>query len=101
MSSKKAKWKESFQKARSLSQTSISFNSSRKTSIIEEETSAKELEEYLQSLKNKSGIKALWSGVSFDKTVRSEEDKTPDISISSGEEDEPGSRLLFVILNSK
>ena len=95
MSSKKAKWKESFQKARSLSQTSISFNSSRKTSIIEEETSAKELEEYLQSLKNKSGIKALWSGVSFDKTVRSEEDKTPDISISSGEEDEPG-RQAFV-----
>lgn len=89
MSSKKGKWKDSAQKARRLSQTSSS-NLTRKESLIEEETSAKELEEYLETLKKKSGIRSLWRGNSFDRVVRDEEDKTPDISISSMEEEEFG-----------
>lgn len=92
MSSKKGKWKDSAQKARRLSQTSSS-NLTRKESLIEEETSAKELEEYLDTLKKKSGIRSLWRGNSFDRVVRDEEDKTPDISISSMEEEELDERL--------
>ena len=88
MSSKKGKWKDSAQQARRLSQTSSS-NSTRKGSLIEEETSAKELEEYLETLKKKSGIRSLWRGNSFDRVVR-DEDKTPDISISSMEDEELG-----------
>ena len=89
MSSKKGKWKDSAQQARRLSQTSSS-NLTRKGSLIEEETSAKELEEYLATLKKKSGIRSLWRGNSFDRVVRDEEDKTPDISISSMEDEELG-----------
>ena len=89
MSSKKGKWKDSAQQARRLSQTSSS-NLPRKGSLIEEETSAKELEEYLETLKKKSGIRSLWRGNSFDKVVRDDEDKTPDISISSMEDEELG-----------
>ena len=87
MSLKRAKWKDSAQKARRVSQSS-SAHSTRKSSIIGEETSAKELEEYLEALKKRSGIKSLWTGQSFDRIVRDEEDKTPDISISSTEDDE-------------
>lgn len=87
MSSKKAKWKNSVQKARRVSQSS-SAHSTRKSSIIEEETAANELEEYLETLKKKSGIKSLWRGDSFDRVVRDEEDKTPDISISSTDDHE-------------
>lgn len=89
MSSKRAKWKDSAHKARRVSQSS-SAHSTRKSSIIGEETSAKELEEYLETLKKKSGIKSLWTGESFDRVVRDEEDKTPDISISSMEDDKLG-----------
>ena len=85
MASQKGKWKDSLQKARRLSQGSPTY--SRKTSLIEEETSTKELEEYLETLKKKSGIKSLWTGQSFDKVVRDDEDKTPDISIFSMEDD--------------
>ena len=87
MSLKREKWKDSAQKARRVSQSS-SAHSTRKSSIIGEETSAKELEEYLEALKKRSGIKSLWTGQSFDRIVRDEEDKTPDISISSTEDDE-------------
>ena len=89
MSSKKGKWKDSAQQARRLSQTSSS-NLTRKGSLIEEETSAKELEEYLETLKKKSGIRSLWRGNSFDRVVCDDEDKTPDISISSMEDEELG-----------
>ena len=85
MSSKKAKWKNSVEKARRES-----LGSSRKSSVIGEETTANELEEYLETLKKKSGIKSLWTGGSFDRIVRDEEDKTPDISISSVEDEEFG-----------
>ena len=85
MSSKKTKWKNSVEKARRVSQ-----GSSRKGSVIGEETAANELEEYLETLKKKSGIKSLWRGDSFDRIVRDEEDKTPDISISSVEDEEFG-----------
>ena len=60
-----------------------SLTDSRKGSVLGEETSANELAEYLETLKKKSGIKSLWKGESFDRVVRDEEDKTPDISISS------------------
>lgn len=60
-----------------------SLTDSRKSSVLGEETSANELAEYLETLKKKSGIKSLWKGESFDRVVRDEEDKTPDISISS------------------
>lgn len=60
-----------------------SLTDSRKSSVLGEETSANELAEYLETLKKKSGIKSLWKGKSFDRVVRDEEDKTPDISISS------------------
>lgn len=79
----KLKWKQSFQKAKSLSQNSL--NVSRKASLLEDETSDQELQEYLESLKRKSGIRRLWSGDNFSKTVRDDEDKTPDISISSSD----------------
>lgn len=87
MSSKKSKWKNSVQKARRVSQSS-SAHSTRKSSIIGEETTANELEEYLETLKKKSGVKSLWRGDSFDRVVRDEEDKTPDISISSTDDHE-------------
>ena len=89
MASKKQKWKGSVEKARRMSREPPT-NSSRKSSVIEEETSANELAEYLETLKKKSGIKSLWRGQSFDRVVRDEEDKTPDISISSIEDDELG-----------
>lgn len=60
-----------------------SLTDSRKSSVLGEETSANELAEYLETLKKKSGIKSIWKGESFDRVVRDEEDKTPDISISS------------------
>ena len=60
-----------------------SLTDSRKSSVLGEETSANELAEYLETLKKKSGIKSLWKGESFGRVVRDEEDKTPDISISS------------------
>ena len=60
-----------------------SLTDSRKSSVLGEETSANELAEYLETLKKKSGIKSLWKGESFDRVVRDEEDKTPDISLSS------------------
>ena len=60
-----------------------SLTDSRKSSVLGEETSANELAEYLETLKKKSGIKSLWKGESFDRVVRDEEDKTPDISIST------------------
>ena len=60
-----------------------SLTDSRKSSVLGEETSANELAEYLETLKKKSAIKSLWKGESFDRVVRDEEDKTPDISISS------------------
>jgi len=60
-----------------------SLTDSRKSSVLGDETSANELAEYLETLKKKSGIKSLWKGESFDRVVRDEEDKTPDISISS------------------
>lgn len=94
MSSKKAKWKNSVEKARRVSQGS-SAHSTRKSSIIGEETGANELEEYLETLKKKSGIKSLWRGDSFDRIVRDEEDKTPDISISSIEDEELGKMSEF------
>lgn len=65
----------------------------RKGSVIGEETSTKELEEYLETLKKKSGIKSLWKGDNFDKIVRDDEDKTPDISISSVGDDEYDEKL--------
>ena len=77
----KGKWKDSAQQARQLSQTSSS-NLTRNESLIGEETSAKELEEYLWTLKKKSGIRSLWRGNSFDRVVSDEEDKTSEISIS-------------------
>lgn len=89
MASKKQKWKGSVEKVRRMSRESLT-NSSRKGSVIAEETSANELAEYLETLKKKSGIKSLWRGQSFDRVVRDEEDKTPDISISSIEDDELG-----------
>ena len=60
-----------------------SLTDSLKGSVLGEETSANELAEYLETLKKKSGVKSLWKGESFDRVVRDEEDKTPDISISS------------------
>ena len=89
MASKKQKWKGSVEKARRMSRESPT-NSSRKSSVIGEETSANELAEYLETLKRKSGIKSLWKGESFERVVRDDEDKTPDISISSVEDDELG-----------
>ena len=99
MASRKQQWKDSVEKARRLSVESPA----RKGSVIGEETSTKELEEYLETLKKKSGIKSLWKGDNFDKFVRGDEDKTPDISISSVGDDEycefksyPG---LFLVLS--
>ena len=71
-----------------------SLTDSRKSSVLGEETSANELAEYLETLKKKSGIKSLWKGESFDRVVRDEEDKTPDISISSMD-DEIGEPLWY------
>lgn len=93
MASKGQKWKGSVEKARRMSRESPT--DSRKGSVIGEDTSARELAEYLETLKKKSGIKSLWKGESFDRVVRDEEDKTPDISISSVEDDELGKRELY------
>ncbi|XP_068676727.1 uncharacterized protein C19orf44-like [Montipora foliosa] len=87
MASTKHQWKGSVEKARRQSRE-LPTNLSPKGSVIGEETSAKELAEYLETLKKKSGIKSLWRGESFDRAVRDDEDKTPDISISSIDEDE-------------
>ncbi|CAB3980332.1 Hypothetical predicted protein [Paramuricea clavata] len=79
--STKAKWKESFQKARSFSQTS-STSVTRKTSLLEEgdlSFSDDELEQYLGTIKKKSGLNRLWTGNTFDRVI----DRTPDVSISS------------------
>lgn len=99
MASRKQQWKDSVEKARRLSVESPA----RKGSVIGEETSTKELEEYLETLKKKSGIKSLWKGDSFDKFVRDDEDKTPDISISSVGDDEYGEFKsypgLFLVLS--
>ena len=84
LSSTGQKWRESFQKSKSQNSSKVS----RKSSLLEDETSDQELQEYLESLKKKSGVKRLWSGGSFDKAVLDEEDKTPDISISSSDNDE-------------
>ena len=46
--------------------------------------------EIFRDIKEKSGIRSLWRGNSFDRVVRDEEDKTPDISISSMEDEELG-----------
>ena len=56
--------------------------------MIGEETSAKELKECLEKLKKK--IRSLQSENSFDRVVHDDEDKTPDISISSMEDEELG-----------
>ena len=99
MASRKQQWKDSVEKARRLSVESPA----RKGSVIGEETSTKELEEYLETLKKKSGIKSLWKGDNFDKFVRDDEDKTPDISISSVGDDEYGEFKsypgLFLVLS--
>lgn len=86
--SKKSKWKESFHKAQSLSQTSLasSLDLRRTSSVMDEETTDQELQEYLRALKEKSGLKNLWTGDKFLKAVRDEEDKTPDISITTDED---------------
>jgi hypothetical protein len=79
--SSKAKWKESFQKARSFSQTS-STSVTRKTSLLEEgdlSFSDDELEQYLGTIKKKSGLNRLWTGNTFGRVI----DRTPDVSISS------------------
>ena len=89
MASRKHQWKGSVEKARRQSRE-LPTNSSPKGSLIGEETTAKELAEYLETLKKKSGIKSLWQGESFDRAVRDDEDKTPDISISSMDEAEFG-----------
>lgn len=89
--SKKSKWKESFQKARSISQTSLGSSNSfvmdlpRTSSVMNEETTDQELNDYIRAIKQKSGLKNLWSGDKFLKAVRDEEEKTPDISISREE----------------
>ena len=100
MASTKHQWKGSVEKARRQSRE-LPTNLSPKGSVIGEETSAKELAEYLETLKKKSGIKSLWRGESFDRAVRDDEDKTPDISISSIDEDEFGRlSILFVQLQN-
>ena len=79
--SSKAKWKESFQKAKSHSQTS-SASVTRKTSLLDEgdlSVSDDELEQYLGTIKKKSGLNRLWTGNTFDRVI----DRTPDVSISS------------------
>lgn len=91
--SNRQKWREGFQKSKM--QKSIDY--SRTSSLFEEETSDRELQEYLESLKKKSGIKRLWSGEKFDKTVRHDEDKTPDISISSSDNNSGTVRLVIAI----
>lgn len=93
MASRREQWKGSVEKARRLSRESPA----QKGSVIGEETSAKELEEYLETLKKKSGVKSLWRGDSFDRVVRDDEDKTPDISISSVGDDEYGEFLSLIV----
>lgn len=80
--SSKAKWKESFQKTKSVSQTSLSTSLTRKTSLLKKgdlSFSDEELEEYLGTIKKMSGLGRLWTGNTFDKVI----DRTPDVSISS------------------
>ena len=80
--SSKIKWRESLQKARTLSQTSTSESAKRKTSLMEEgdlSLSDDELEQYLGTIKKKSGLNRLWRGSTFDRVI----DRTPDVSISS------------------
>ncbi len=84
--SSKAKWKESFQKTKSYSQTS-STSVTRKTSLLDEgdlSVSDDELEQYLGTIKKKSGLNRLWTGTTFDKLI----DRTPDVSISSVSDEE-------------
>ena len=79
--SSKAKWKETFQKTKSHSQTS-SASITRKTSLVDEgdlSVSDDELEQYLGTIKKKSGLNRLWTGNAFDRVI----DRTPDVSISS------------------
>lgn len=61
-----------------------------KSSIIVEEIIVNELEEYLEILKKKFGIKFFWRGDSFDWVVCDKEDKILDILIFSIEDEELG-----------
>ncbi|XP_028414161.1 uncharacterized protein C19orf44-like [Dendronephthya gigantea] len=83
--STKAKWRASFQKTRSISQTSLSNSLTVKSSLMDEDDlsfSDNELEQYLGKMKEKSGVNRLnrlWTGNTFDRVI----DRTPDVSISS------------------
>ena len=80
--SSKAKWKDSFRKAKTSSQTSLgNSTSTRNTSLLEDELSVSddELQQYLGTIRKKSGLNRLWTGNTFDRVI----DRTPDVSISS------------------
>ena len=80
--STKEKWRKSFQKTRSISQTSLDLKKSNSLSLMDEDdlsVSDEELEQYLGTLKNKSGVSRLWMGNTFGRVI----DRTPDVSISS------------------
>lgn len=88
--SSRIKWKESLQKTKSISQTSLSnSNPTRKSSLLDEgdfSVSDDELEQYLGTIKKKSGLNRLWTGNTFDRVI----DRTPDVSISSVSDGEGG-----------
>ena len=80
--SSRLKWKDSFQKTKTVSQTTSYSNSTRKASLLDEgdlSVSDDELEQYLGTIKKKSGLNRLWTGNAFDRVI----DRTPDVSISS------------------
>ena len=86
--SSRIKWKESFQ---SISQTSLSNSNpaARKPSLLDEgdlSVSDDELEQYLGTIKKKSGLNRLWTGNTFDRVI----DRTPDVSISFVSDGEGG-----------
>lgn len=93
--SSKLKWRESFHKTRSHSQDASETHSHTKINLAGSDLSVSddELEEYLGTLKKKSGVSRLWTGNTFDKVI----DRTPDVSISSVSD---GEGILYMPLMS-
>lgn len=92
MSTVKDKWKKSFKKALTRKDSHESIGSiASSISVLDEETDEMELQSYINSMKKKTGLLNLWSGNKFENII--ENDKTPDISIDSDDDDMLNSKI--------
>eukprot|EP00795_Rhopilema_esculentum_P002374 gene2374-18017_t len=76
----KAKWKKGLQKLRRQSTVSEFSAGDQQTShsLMDEEGTEDEMQDYLSKLKKKTGLNQLWSGRKFEEAI----DKDPDIDLS-------------------